>query len=68
MELKAGKKILFFTKTYEMTDLFSKIADPGPLGKYAEMADGYFMFPELICKADCCPNFHFLLFKTVSAM
>ena len=29
-------------------DLFEKvISKPGPLGKYAEMAHGYFMFPKL---------------------
>ncbi len=28
-------------------DLFEKFRNPGPLGKYREVADGYFMFPKL---------------------
>lgn len=28
-------------------DLFEKFREPGPLGKYREIADGYFMFPKL---------------------
>ena len=31
-----------------MKDLFDKIVDnKGPLGKYAEVAEGYFAFPKL---------------------
>jgi glycine C-acetyltransferase len=34
--------------TLKRMDLFEKrLATPGPLGKYAEMAEGYFMFPKL---------------------
>ncbi len=28
-------------------DLFEKFRNPGPLGRFAEVADGYFMFPKL---------------------
>ncbi len=35
-------------KNNSSMDLFEKrLATPGPLGKYAEMAEGYFMFPKL---------------------
>jgi len=30
-----------------MMDLFEKFRNPGPLGRFAEVADGYFMFPKL---------------------
>ncbi len=41
------KNINFKTNNSSM-DLFEKrLSTPGPLGKYAEMAEGYFMFPKL---------------------
>ncbi|MDR1878171.1 MAG: pyridoxal phosphate-dependent aminotransferase family protein [Bacteroidales bacterium] len=42
-----------------MTDIFERIkATPGPLGKYQEYGDGYFMFPQL--EGEIGPHMKFL--------
>ena len=39
---------LLKSQYYKKMDLFEKrLATPGPLGKYADMAEGYYMFPKL---------------------
>ena len=46
-ELSNSANINFKTNRKSM-DLFEKrLSTPGPLGKYADMAEGYFMFPKL---------------------
>ena len=40
--------LLLKRKIYKMADLFDKIyKDKGPLGKWSEVAEGYFVFPKL---------------------
>ncbi|MDR0368632.1 MAG: aminotransferase class I/II-fold pyridoxal phosphate-dependent enzyme [Bacteroidales bacterium] len=42
-----------------MTDIFTRIKEtPGPLGKYQQYADGYFMFPQL--EGEISPRMKFL--------
>jgi glycine C-acetyltransferase len=49
LNLSQYKDVILQKKTtLKRMDLFEKrLATPGPLGKYAEMAEGYFMFPKL---------------------
>jgi glycine C-acetyltransferase len=49
LKLSQYKDVILQKKTtLKRMDLFEKrLATPGPLGKYAEMAEGYFMFPKL---------------------